>query len=424
MVTVHSAPHALLPFRGPGNTMSPDVRSTILSAAITDLNAETGDETLLEPLQKIWKDVVQRKLYITGASGALYDGASPDGTEYDPGHVHQVHQAWGRPYQLPNITAHNETCANVGNVLWAWRMFQLEPEAEFIDMAELALYNSVLSGTSLDGERFLYTNPLRVDDRYPDDLRWGNERIDYIEISNCCSPNVVRTFTQVQNYVYSLSEQGLWVNLYGANELATELEDGTEVQLTQHTDYPWDGTVEIELQEVPDREFSLFMRIPGWVRETELTINGEQAGVERNAGQYAELRRQWSSGDRVVLELPMQARLIESHPLVEETRNQVAVKRGPLVYSLESVDFPEDGSIFEVTLPSDIKFTPEEIEIEGRQIMSLTGTAHLTEHGDWAATLYLEASSLSHPFPVRLIPYYAWGNRGDSEMTVWMPYSV
>src|SRR5699024_505736 len=152
------------------------VRGTYLYAAVADLYAETGDETLLEPLEKIWNDLVQCKLYVTGASGALYDGVSPNGVLYDPSDVHQVHQAWGRPYQLPGITAHNETCANIGNLLWAWRMFQIKGEIEFTDIVELSLYNSILSGVSLDGERFLYTNPLRVDNRYPEELRWGHER--------------------------------------------------------------------------------------------------------------------------------------------------------------------------------------------------------------------------------------------------------
>ncbi|HLR31631.1 MAG TPA: beta-L-arabinofuranosidase domain-containing protein, partial [Fodinibius sp.] len=208
-----------IPFREQEEAVGHAVRGTYLYAAVADLYAETGDQTLLEPLEKIWKDLVQRKLYVTGASGALYDGVSPDGVLYDPSDVHQVHQAWGRPYQLPSLTAHNETCANIGNLLWAWRMFQIKGETEFTDIVELTLYNSILSGVSLDGERFLYTNPLRVDNRYPKELRWGNEREEYISRSNCCPPNVVRTVAQVHNYAYSISENGLWINLYGGNEL-------------------------------------------------------------------------------------------------------------------------------------------------------------------------------------------------------------
>ena len=211
-----------IPFSEQTTAMGHAVRANYLYAGVADVYAETGDEKLLENLESIWNDVVHRKMYVTGACGALYDGVSPDGTSYNPAEIQQVHQAYGRPYQLPNATAHNETCANVGNVLWNWRMLQITGDPRYADIVELALYNSVLSGISLGGKEFCYNNPLNVSKNLPFKQRWGNERIGYIALSNCCAPNVTRTLAEVNNYAYSLSDKGVYVNLYGDNMLHTK----------------------------------------------------------------------------------------------------------------------------------------------------------------------------------------------------------
>lgn len=170
-------------------------------------------------------------MYITGGCGSLYDGVSPDGTSYDPTVVQKIHQAYGRPFQLPNATAHTETCANIGNVLWNWRMLQITGDAKYADIVELALYNSVLSGMDLEGEKFLYNNPLNVSNDLPFHQRWGNEREGYIALSNCCAPNVTRTVAEVGNYAYNISKEGLYVNLYGSNQLKTKSLNGEEIEI-------------------------------------------------------------------------------------------------------------------------------------------------------------------------------------------------
>jgi DUF1680 family protein len=411
-----------IPFRMQTKAVGHAVRANYLYAGAADLFMETGDSALLTPLGLIWNDVMHRKMYITGGCGALYDGVSPDGTSYHPGEIQQVHQAYGRDYQLPNFTAHDETCANVGNVLWNWRMFQIYGRARYMDVMELALYNSILSGISLNGKKFLYANPLAVNDRLPYTLRWSKDRVSYIPLSFCCPPNVVRTIAEVNDYAYSLSPKGLWVNLYGSNTLSTRLEDGSPVKLAETTHYPWEGDIHLTFQKAPAKDFSVFLRIPGWCEGARVFINGQPYKHELTAGTYLEIRRKWQGGDRVELKLPMPARLIEANPLVEANRNQVAVKRGPVVYCLESEDIPKGQSIFNIAIPADIQWKPRDIRIAGSDITALEGRADLVRDAGWENRLYRPVSQVAPaPVHVQLIPYFAWGNRGHTNMTVWMP---
>ncbi|SDM09850.1 hypothetical protein SAMN05421823_110156 [Catalinimonas alkaloidigena] len=413
-----------VPFRQQTKAMGHAVRANYLYAGVADVYAETGEDSLMHALDAIWDDLMQHKMYITGACGALYDGVSPQGTSYQPSEIQQVHQAYGREYQLPNLTAHNETCANIGNVLWNWRMLQVTGEARFADVLELSLYNSVLSGVSLDGQRFFYTNPLRVSQDLPYELRWAGQRQEYIALSNCCPPNAVRTVAEVSNYLYSVSDQGVWVNLYGGNRLDTKLADGTRLKLTQTTEYPWDGNIRLTLEQTPKKNLSFFLRIPGWSQGATLQINGEPQQVPLTAGTYAEVNRKWKKGDVIELRLPMEAKLVEANPLVEETRNQVAVKRGPIVYCLESTDLPQGEKMANVALPVGMKFQPKRMQIDGSAVMSLEGQAELLEEPTWQNQLYREVTPRQpKPASVRLIPYYAWGNRGQSDMSVWLPLS-
>jgi DUF1680 family protein len=367
--------------------------------------------------------MVHRKMYITGACGALYDGTSPDGTSYVPDTVQKVHQSYGRDYQLPNVTAHNESCANIGNMLWNWRMFLLSGKAQYIDILEQALYNSVLAGVSLDGKRYFYTNPLAVSDRVPFKLRWSKEREEYIAFCNCCPPNTVRTIAEVQNYAYSTSNKGIWVNLYGSSEATAKL-NGKTITLSQKTDYPWSGNVTLTLNKVEKsaKAFSLFLRIPSWAQGASIKVNGKKE-AQPASGEYAELHRTWKNGDVVTLAMPMEAKLMESNPLVEETRNQVAVQRGPVVYCLESPDVPAGRSIFDLSIPTNAKFDAVPVTIEGSKVVLLEGKADVVDN-KWGNQLYREAKDKEWlRTKIRLVPYYAWGNRGHSEMTVWMPIS-
>ena len=407
-----------IPFRKQREAVGHAVRANYLYAGAADVFAETGDESLLEPLKAIWSNAVGRKMYVTGACGALYDGASPDGSK-DQKQIARVHQSYGRDYQLPNSTAHNETCAAIGNILWNWRMVQITGDAKYADVMELALHNALLAGVSLDGKKFFYTNTLRQLDTMPAPLRWSRARQEWISCY-CCPPNVARTIAQAHTYAYGRSDRGVWVHLFGASTLDTKLPDGRRVKLKQETEYPWDGRVKVTVEAAPEGELSLFVRIPGWADGATLRVNGKEQAAK--PGSYAELRRAWKAGDVVDLTLPMEPRLVEAHPLVEEARNQVTVTRGPLVYCLESPDLPKGTGVQDVTIPRDARFTPRFDKNLLGGVAVLEGKAEHATAKPWGNELYrplrpAEAKKID----VKLIPYYAWGNRGKSEMTVWMP---
>lgn len=364
-----------IPFREQYNAMGHAVRANYLYAGVADVYAETGEDQLMKNLTSIWSDIVNRKMYVTGACGALYDGTSPDGTCYEPDSIQKVHQSYGRAYQLPNSTAHNETCANIGNMLFNWRMLETTGDAKYAEIVETALYNSVLSGVSLDGKKYFYTNPLRISADFPYTLRWPKERQEYISCF-CCPPNTLRTICEAQNYAYTVNENGIWCNLYGANELNTSLGKKMPLVLTQETGYPYDGNVKLTFMEAPKKqELSLYLRIPEWCDKATVKVNGELLNVVTKANTYTEVKRIWKKGDVVELGLDMEVKLLESNPLVEETRNQTVVKRGPLVYCLESMDIEGGKKIDNVLIPSDMKFTTKEITIDGSRMIALEGTA-------------------------------------------------
>jgi len=409
-----------IPFREQNEAAGHAVRANYLYAGAADVYAETGDQSLLSALEKIWCDVVSRKMYVSGSTGALYDGASPDGSETHSS-IKLVHQAYGRAYQLPNVTAYNESCATVGFILWNWRMLAITGEARFADLLELALYNSILATISLDGKKFFYTNPLAQVDELPFSLRWSRNREPYISCF-CCPPNSVRTLAEVSAYAYGLSNDGVWITLYGSSVLNTRLAGGEVIRLRQRTEYPWEGTVHITLEKAPEPEFSLFLRIPGWTETACVTINGGKLADDLESGKYFEIRRSWLAGDQIELALPMSVQLLEAHPLVEETRNQAAVRRGPIIYCLESIDLPNNVGVMNVTISSKAQYKDHFVEELLGGITIVETKAYALVREDWGKTLYRRIiPQKPKAINIRLIPYYAWDNRGDSEMAVWMP---
>lgn len=409
-----------VPFLRQNEAVGHAVRATYLYAGMTDLYLETGDQNLWKPLTAIWRNLVEKKLYITGGCGALYDGASPDGSK-NQGSITRVHQAFGRNYQLPNTTAHNETCANIGNVLWNWRMFLATCEAKHIDVMELTLYNSVLSGVSLNGTDFFYTNPLRVQETGPTKLRWSRTRVPFVT-SFCCPPNVARTIAKVGGYAYCKSDNAIWINLYGSNTLDTKLPNGSRVRLKQRTQYPWSGKIHVTFAECSKEPMELKLRIPRWAKSATLKVDGEPCATDLVSGTYASLKRIWKPGTEVVLDLMMPPKLIESHPLVEETRNHLAVKRGPIVYCLESIDLPEGTSLADLRIPADVKLTTRFDAELFDGVMVVEGNFLRKASNSWQGELYREfdRKEATSVF-AKLIPYFMWSNRGKSEMSVWLP---
>ena len=390
------------------------VTATYLWCGAADVYAETGEPALLEALERIWDDVTKTKLYVTGALGALHHSASPRG---DP-----VHEAFGLPYQLPNATAYNETCTNIGNAMWNWRLLNITGQARYADGMEQVLYNSMLSPMSADGTRFFYTNPLRWHGHEHQPLSHDAHERWFTHDCYCCPPQVARSIARLHNWAYSLSAEGVWVHLYGGSRLETALPGGSPLALVQRTDYPWEEEIEIEIEQAPEERFAVMLRVPGWAGGAEIRINGQLAGVEVRPGTYVTLERIWSAGDLIELTLPMDARLLVAHPKVEETRNQVAVTRGPVVYCLESADLPPGVDLSEVYLPRDVEWAPRYDAGLLGGLAVLEGQAVRLRTASGPDDLYrtLDGATVE-PLPVTLIPYYAWANRGTGKMSVWLP---
>jgi len=424
-----------IPFEEQTTAMGHAVRANYLYAGATDLFMETGDPSLWKPLEPIWRNLTEQKMYITGGCGALFDGASPYGSK-DQQSITRTHQAYGHNYELPNTTAHNETCANIGNVLWNWRMFLATGEARFMDVAELALYNSVLSGMSLDGTNFFYVNPLRTTDPLPVELRWQHQRVPFVS-SFCCPPNLVRTIAGAAQFAYAKSTNTIWVNLYGSSELETDLPGTGKVKLTQETEFPWNGRIRIKILAAPEEVFALKLRIPAWAKDAQVRVNhgpgssgrepaqtSPQGGQSRltSAATFHEIRRAWKSDDVVDLDLRMDTVLVEANPLVEETLGQVAVKRGPIVYCLESSDLPVGVRVQDVTISAANQFLARYDQRLLGGVVVLDTTLQAKSPAAWDKQLYRElAPATFRPIKTKLIPYSVWANRGKSEMSVWLP---
>lgn len=436
-----------IPLRKHEKIIGHAVRANYLYAGVADLCLEEDDPELVEVLHKVWMSLVTQKLYITGGCGALYNGASPYGYFFK----HQlVHQAYGYEYQLPNVTAYNETCASVGGVYWAWRMFCLEKKAEYADVLERMILNVNMAGISMNGKKFFYENMLRRAHELPYELIWGQERAEYI-LSYCCPPNLARLLSQLSEYAYAADESGIYTVLYGENRAKVNF-SGCPVTILQETGYPYDGKIRFTF-ETGDGElearvgesdsmdkkgkeaagFVLHLRIPAWVRKGSLSVKNRRDGsaiLDRKlgraeAGTYIAVPVQNPAETEVLLDFHMEARLTCAHAMVEEDVNQVAVERGPLVYCLEGMD-ADTETLDELLLPSDICLQPEEFEIDGRKVLSLKGD-FLKRRGlpggeaDRDALYRDYVNSGYEKIQVRLIPYFAWDNRGLDEMRVWIP---
>jgi len=291
-------------------------------AGAADVAAETGEKALVDALDRLWNNVVDKKMYVTGAVGQTHHGASS--------HVDMIHEGFINEYMMPNLSAYNETCANVCNSMFSYRMLGLHGESKYADIMELVLFNSALSGISVEGKDYFYANPLRVCNSGYDP---GNDtefdvRQPYINCF-CCPPNLVRTIAKVSGWAYSLSENGVAINLYGGNKLTTKLLDGSNIKLKQVTQYPWEGKVTITVEESKAEAFDILLRIPDWATGSKILVNEKPAGITAKPGTFATVNRHWKKGDVLTLDMPMDIKLLEGNPLIEEVRNQAAIKRGP-----------------------------------------------------------------------------------------------
>ncbi|MCR5107788.1 MAG: glycoside hydrolase family 127 protein [Lachnospiraceae bacterium] len=402
------------------------VRANYLYAGVADLYLEKGGEEYLDVLKSVWRDLLTHKIYITGGCGALYNGASPYGNFFD----HQlIHQAYGYDYQLPNISAYNETCANVGLVMWAYRMFMIEPKAEYFDVIERVMLNTNLASISLDGIKYFYENMLeRVKDPGFDPV-WPLHRTEYIT-SYCCPPNLTRNLAQSSEYVYAVSGYKIYTGLYAATRAHIVLDSGLDAIIETKTDYPYDGNIGFTFSDVKqDGTAELELRIPSWAKKGRIIIrdrNGEKITEisEKMSGKYTGVYLDKVKDSQVIISLDMPVRYTVGHDRIEECRGRVCMERGPLVYCMEEGDAGET-KLEDIFLPvRRTGFSEKHIQIKGRDILSVEGKVKvLVGNDNDENSLYREMPDISFKeTEARFIPYFAWDNRGDEkDMRMYFP---
>ena len=393
------------------------VRALYFCCGMTDYYIETGNQAYLDALESLWKSMTETKMYVTGAVG---------GRTYS--------ESFGREFELPNENCYAETCAAIASAFWNWRMLAINGEARFADLMELTLYNSILSGISLDGEKYFYVNPHASNGRPTGDPWYAHERKDvptrqrWFECA-CCPPNLARMLATLPGYFYSTSEEGIWIHLYDNNTVNWHLQDGTGFTLSQKTNYPWGGKLEIDLSLEKEKEFSLFLRIPGWCLRPSITVDGKPMLNAPRSGSYHEVKQRWRKRSKIVLEVTMPPVLMISNPRAAENRGSVAVKRGPIVYCFEGVDNP-GISVLRARLrvnPEDpgsnlkAEFDPD--LLGGVTVITGEGTVPVENWGPLYRPFETQPVK-TRPVILKAIPYYAWNNRVISEMTVWLPYEL
>ena len=395
-----------IPFTSKTKLEGHAVRAMYACCGATDYYLETGDPAYWKTLSTLWEDLTQHQMYVNGGVGARSEG-----------------EAFGEPYELPNAQAYGESCAAIGNMMWNWRMLAASGEARFTDVIERALYNGINSGMSLDGTTYCYRNPLAFDPSTGDKIR--NPWYDV----TCCPPNLERTFASLPGYFYSTSKDGVYAHLYDNSLLDWRLENGTPLQIAQKTNYPWDGDVQLTVTPAGPADFTLFVRIPGWVKNGKVAVNGKSVDAVQS-GQYLPIRRQWKAGDKVSLSFPMPTEVVASNPRVAENSGRVAVQRGPVVYCMEQLDQPEGAALADLslalqpTLGHEFQAEYQAGLLDGVTVLSHTGAAR--EVSTNREPLYMPASPnapRTRPENLTLIPYYAWANRKEAAMQVWVPYT-
>ncbi|GAB4453604.1 MAG: glycoside hydrolase family 127 protein [Armatimonadaceae bacterium] len=378
-----------VPFRELDEVTGHAVRMMYLSAGATDIYLETGEQALWDALDKQWANMTDRRMYVSGGLGARYEG-----------------EAFGKDYELPNARAYTETCAAIGSVMWNHRMLLASGDARFADLIEHTLYNAVLPGLSLNGAQYFYQNPLENDGTHRRQAWFG---------CACCPPNVARLLSELPGYFYSTSDTGaIYVHLYAAGNATITLPDGRAVNLTVETRYPWNGEIKITVQ--GEGDFALNLRIPSWAGGAALSVDGAEQAITEG---YTEIRRSWSGGEVVTLNLPFDVRRVRSHRFVAENNGRCALFRGPLLYCVEAVDNTNFGNLHDIVLPEVVEWLTTAVDdLPG--IVGINGIAG--EDLDSDESLYHEESTAlgTAEMPVTLVPYYAWANREAGQMLVWL----
>ena len=370
------------------------VRALYMYAGMTDIAAIYKDRNYLNAINKIWENVVDKKMYITGGLGARHEN-----------------EALGDNYELPNLTAYNETCAAIASVFWNHRLFLLTGNSKYYDVIERTMYNGLISGISLDGKNFFYPNPTEADGKYEFNMG-ACTRQPWFDCS-CCPTNLIRFIPSIPGLIYAVNEDNLYVNLFISDSAQVSIE-GENIGIIQQSNYPWNGYINISVNPEKEKVFTLKIRIPGWaenkpvpsdlysymsnvVGNVSLKVNGKEVKIKMNKG-YAEITRKWSKGDKVELVLPMMIHEVIANKKVKADINKVAFEYGPIVYCAEEID---NKYISDLSIPDNVNANIQEKTILSNKVISIKGKANNREF--------------------TLIPYYIWSNRGVGKMKVWFP---
>ncbi len=382
------------------------VRATYMYSGMADVASILKDKAYVNAITKIWEDLVNRKMYITGGIGA--SGGN---------------EGFAEPYYLPNMSAYCETCASIGDIFFNHRMFSMHGEGKYFDVLEKTLYNGALSGVNLAGDRFFYPNPLESNGQHERSAWFG---------CACCPSNVCRFIPAIPGYIYSVTDKDLYVNLFASND--ADISFGKhQVKISQETNYPWDGKITLTIDPVQKSKFRLHLRVPGWAREEaipgglyafaggeqeqyKLTVNGEETKCDLIDG-YATLSRNWKPGDIVEIDLPMPVRTVVADNRVIEDEGKYAIQRGPLMFCAEWPDNSE-GHILNLVIDEKPVFSAEFVPglLNGTEV--ITTSARQTRRNVDGTVVTGE------PEDIKLIPYHLWNNRGAGEMKVWLPYKL
>jgi DUF1680 family protein len=408
-----------VPVRGSQEVVGHNVFFAYLYTGATDLCAERDDIELAAAIGRLWTDLTARKMFINGGVSAHSVVLS---------HNAPAVEAAGLPYQLPNSTCYNETCGQIGVFMWGYRMLMNQPAAPFADLMEREMFNGLLPCIGLDGCSWFYQAPLRRYDENHKPSNWSDmvQRGKPGRNDICCPSNLLRTMAQLSAYFYSRDETGLWVHHYAGNKVTCQLTATESFALEQITDYPWSGEVKLVIRQAPTRPVAVHLRVPGWAGSAKVDVNGKAVIDPPAEHGYLMLNQTWQPDDTIILSLPLDAQLIAADPRVEETRNQVAVMRGPLLYCVESPDLPPTVRVPDVHISSDATFQPAAglpgaSHALGAKIISLQGQGLCCVEPPWTNLYRPAGRNRLQPFDLRLIPYFAWSNRGRSAMSVWVP---
>ncbi|MBU1306277.1 MAG: glycoside hydrolase family 127 protein [Alphaproteobacteria bacterium] len=386
----YSYSQAHVPVREQGEVVGHAVRAMYLFSAMADLAVETSDLTLLAACNRLFDNLTQRQLYVTG-------GLGPSGTN----------EGFTREYDLPNQTAYAETCAAVALAFWGHRMAQIELDSRFTDQVELVLFNGALSGISRDGEHYFYENVL---ESHGDNRRW---KWHYCP---CCPTNIARLLASLGSYFYTSKPGELAVHLYGANT-ATVAVGGHKVVLQQDTRYPWEGDIALTVTPEKPAAFTLHLRVPGWCEAATISVNGANVQTTPIKG-YVSILREWAAGDIVRVHFDMPVQMLHANPLVTEDAGRVALKRGPMVYCVEEVDNVAAPQLLKLPVDPQIsaRFDPD--LLGGATV--LEGAASQAMPAEWGTTLYRAVPPRYNPTRFIAIPYHLWANRAPGGMQVWL----